>query len=188
MNKISLKLGNKNLKKNVSKKSKKKNSSQKGNLFSLDGTEVISPPHRSQDKIRIQSIDKFDLDGESFSKKKLVIKLTESTNAQNTATSSEEYVTEKEYSEVPIEEFGDALLRGMGWESDLEEDAKRGKEQSEMKDISNVSRIHPDGLGIGAKLNKDINVERSSFMPVAKIDKLTGTKVSEEKKEEAESR
>lgn len=42
--------------------------------------------------------------------------------------------------------------------------------------------LHPDGLGIGAKLNKAINVEEASFMPVVKIDKMTGTKVDDDKK------
>ncbi|CAI2025122.1 hypothetical protein SEUBUCD646_0H01910 [Saccharomyces eubayanus] len=184
MNKISLKLGNKNLKKNVSKKTKKKNSLQNTNLFNLDNAEITNLPRKSQNKIKIESIDKFDLDGGLLSKKKLVIKLEETANDQN--NNLEEYVTEKEYSEVPIEEFGDALLRGMGWESDSEKNAKKGKEQSKKNNVSNVLQTHPDGLGIGAKLNKEINVKEDLFMPVVKIDKVTGIKVDSNKKKEPE--
>ncbi|CAI4064977.1 hypothetical protein SUVZ_08G1820 [Saccharomyces uvarum] len=187
MNKISLKLGNKNLKKNVSKKTKKKNLLQNANLFKLDDTELANIPHKSRNKIKIESIDKFDLDGELSSRKKLVIKLEEIANDQKNDTYLEEYVTEKEYNEVPIEEFGDALLRGMGWESDSEENAKRGKQQSKQNNVLNVLRTHPDGLGIGAKLNKEINVEEDLFMPVVKIDKVTGIKVDRNEKKEPES-
>ncbi|CAI4036448.1 hypothetical protein SMKI_15G2930 [Saccharomyces mikatae IFO 1815] len=182
MNKISLKLGNKNLKKNITKKVKKKSSSQKVNLFNWENAEVTSISHKSQNKIKIQSIDKFDLDEESSLKKRLVIKLKENSNAKKNDTSLVEYVTEKEYSEVPFEEFGDALLRGMGWESD-EEDVKGGKEHNSKKDNADISRMHPDGLGIGAKLNKAISVKETTFMPVVKIDKSTGAKVNEDKKE-----
>lgn len=182
MSKISLKLGNKTLKKSVSKKTKKKTSSQKVNLFNWDNAEITSLPHKSQSKIKIQSIDKFDLDEKSSSGKKLVIKLSENADAKKNDAPLVEYVTEKEYSEVPIEEFGDALLRGMGWESDSEEDARGDNAQNRSKDVPNASRIHPDGLGIGAKLNKAINVEEASFMPVIKIDKITGSKVDGDKK------
>lgn len=111
-----------------------------------------------------------------------MIKLSENADTKKNDAPLVEYVTEKEYNEVPVEEFGDALLRGMGWESDSEQDSKGDKTQSRNKDVSNVSQIHPDGLGIGAKLNKAINVEEASFMPVVKIDKMTGTKVDDDKK------
>ncbi|CAI4802752.1 AKH_1a_G0049580.mRNA.1.CDS.1 [Saccharomyces cerevisiae] len=182
MSKFSLKLGSKTLKKNISKKTKKKNSLQKANLFDWDDAETASLSHKPQSKIKIQSIDKFDLDEESSSKKKLVIKLSENADTKKNDAPLVEYVTEKEYNEVPVEEFGDALLRGMGWESDSEQDSKGDMTQSRNKDVSNVSQIHPDGLGIGAKLNKAINVEEASFMPVVKIDKITATKVDDDKK------
>ncbi|CAI7348433.1 BBT_collapsed_G0051140.mRNA.1.CDS.1 [Saccharomyces cerevisiae] len=84
MSKFSLKLGSKTLKKNISKKTKKKNSLQKANLFDWDDAETASLSHKPQSKIKIQSIDKFDLDEESSSKKKLVIKLSENADTKKT--------------------------------------------------------------------------------------------------------
>ncbi|PVU94156.1 hypothetical protein BB561_002774 [Smittium simulii] len=49
-------------------------------------------------------------------------------------------VTEEDYDKVPVSEFGAALLRGMGWNDDLEDDKKNKHE-----------KIRPSLLGLGAK-------------------------------------
>lgn len=76
-------------------------------------------------------------------------------------------ITEKEeYDKVPVEEFGDALLRGMGWD---------GKEDE--RDSSDSAVPRPQFMGIGAKPlpNRNNNAkgkeQDDSYMPLIKVDK-----------------
>lgn len=106
------------------------------------------------------------------------------------------------YSRMPVEEFGAALLRGMGWNGDIED-----SESSKEKDADAVIR-RPALLGLGAKEVKDdtstdkklgswgIESARTgsknkkqerSYVPLVKVSKLTG-KVIEEASEKAQSR
>ena len=94
--------------------------------------------------------------------------------------------TEKEYDEVPVEEFGKALLRGMGWKSDNEEN--EGSSTNKKPVPPHEMKFHPDGLGIGAKVSamnndntKTSNRKRRSdqeiFMPIVRIDRKTGERI-----------
>lgn len=85
-----------------------------------------------------------------------------------------EITQEEEYEKVPIEDFGDALLRGMGWNGQDEQiaDAK----------VQKPPVPRPQYLGIGAKALPDHdtakkNDREASFMPVVKIDRSSGKKI-----------
>lgn len=84
-----------------------------------------------------------------------------------------EITKKEEYEKVPVEEFGEALLRGMGWD---------GKEDERNGGDSPAPRL--PFLGIGAKAlpnhnNNGRNKEQEdSYMPVVKVDKKSGEKVT----------
>lgn len=102
------------------------------------------------------------------------------------------------YNRMPVEEFGAALLRGMGWKGDLDD---TDKEKSEKID-NNVKRAALLGLGAkevteepvselgawgaSAKRPKSNRPERS-YVPLVKVSKSTG-KVIDDAKEKRSSR
>lgn len=85
-----------------------------------------------------------------------------------------EITNEEEYEEVPVEEFGEALLRGMGWDGT--------REDTDRKDHKSTKLPHQEGRplysGIGAKgsgSGKPLNrISESSFMPLVKVNRETG--------------
>lgn len=84
-----------------------------------------------------------------------------------------EVTREEEYEKVPVEEFGEALLRGMGW--DGREDERNNGDPPAPK---------PQFLGLGAKAMPKRNYkggnrdQEDTYMPVVKIDKKTGEKIT----------
>lgn len=81
----------------------------------------------------------------------------------------QEVTTMEEYNAVPVELFGEALLRGMGWDGEVV-DGNRN-ENEEMKSQNDVTRLkHPDNVGIGAT-KSNIKIGTSEFMPIKKIEK-----------------
>ncbi|CDO93015.1 unnamed protein product [Kluyveromyces dobzhanskii CBS 2104] len=85
-------------------------------------------------------------------------------NSTELPTTNQEDIPEKtneeEYEEVPVEGFGAALLRGMGWDP-LAETNGRPEKSSDTQEKS-----HPELLGIGAKATSASNSLRTSFMPL----------------------
>ncbi|SCV04494.1 LAME_0H18888g1_1 [Lachancea meyersii CBS 8951] len=90
-------------------------------------------------------------------------------------------VTEQEdYEDVPIEEFGNALLRGMGW--DGKNDNQKNPAPSKSAGVANpATKPRPSLLGLGAKSSqstlKDDRVALPTFLPVTKIDRKTGKRL-----------
>lgn len=87
-----------------------------------------------------------------------------------------EMTQEEEYENVPVEEFGDALLRGMGWDGRYDDDEARAFKEPHQKKLHlpNVSR--PDYAGIGAEVEpsggKLKNSQRDqTYLPIIKIKK-----------------
>jgi G patch domain/KOW motif-containing protein len=66
--------------------------------------------------------------------------------------------TFKEYQQMPIEEFGAALLRGMGYVEG--QSIGRGRSQYGVKELQEPTR-RPDRLGLGAQLHPDMNLKKS---------------------------
>lgn len=56
--------------------------------------------------------------------------------------------TEQNYSNIPVSEFGAAMLRGMGW---------KGPTDLKSKDDESVNKPRPERLGLGASEVKDLN-------------------------------
>lgn len=76
-----------------------------------------------------------------------------------------EKTNEEEYEEVPVEGFGTALLRGMGWDPSAENDS------SSEKSTLLHEKPHPELVGIGAKLTTASNSLRTAFMPLIRRKK-----------------
>ncbi|KAK6461312.1 DExH-box splicing factor binding site-domain-containing protein [Scheffersomyces coipomensis] len=79
--------------------------------------------------------------------------------------------SEEEYAKVPVEQFGEALLRGMGW---------TGEDEDDSKDNETLNQQRGPVLGIGAKpidakLYDDINGGSNSKLqaPLIRRDKFT---------------
>jgi hypothetical protein len=96
-----------------------------------------------------------------------------------------------EYASVPVEEFGDAMLRGMGWkDGETFGKAKKGAKPAQPRPVEK----RPALLGIGAKHDKAIAEELGSwgkgarggkavntaFTPVLMRNKVTGELLTEE--------
>jgi hypothetical protein len=110
--------------------------------------------------------------------------------------------TVADYDAVPIEEFGAAMLRGMGWKDGEAIGKKRGQQPVVQREI----KRRPELLGIGAKPAKALGIELGewgkhakkheraidkAYAPVVLKNKKTGELVTEEElktklKEQAE--
>ncbi|KAA8900184.1 DExH-box splicing factor binding site-domain-containing protein, partial [Sphaerosporella brunnea] len=105
------------------------------------------------------------------------------------------------YAAVPVEDFGAALLRGMGWKDGEELGGKQGK-AGDKSDKLRLVEERPAFLGIGAKLMAEIPKLESwgggdkkkggrrpdtTYIPVVKIDKKTGKPVDKQQIEEKPS-
>ncbi|QDS72879.1 hypothetical protein FKW77_007538 [Venturia effusa] len=99
--------------------------------------------------------------------------------------------TEADYDAVPIEEFGAAMLRGMGWKDGEAIGAKRGPKPV----VQRVIERRADLLGVGAKPAKALGIElgewgkhankheraiNKAYAPVVLKNKKTGELVTEE--------
>ncbi|SCU88556.1 LAMI_0D10528g1_1 [Lachancea mirantina] len=79
--------------------------------------------------------------------------------------------TQEEYEEVPIEEFGLALLRGMGWSG---EGVTSGHHKKRNKAVLPHQQARPEFSGLGSQVKFGGNqlVEKGeTFMPVRKVAK-----------------
>lgn len=135
------------------------------NIFNLEDKDEKSKNHNDQkgdvkrQKIRISEINSVDeVKKQEKDKYKLIIK-ADIHNDKNTEV--KEMTSIEEYEAVPIELFGEAMLRGMGW------DGKDGLETQ--KEGTSTKYLHPEGRGIGAKSNFTTDTE--SFMPILKVKK-----------------
>lgn len=115
-------------------------------------------------------------------------------------TSAPDMATLAEYDAVPVEQFGAAMLRGMGWKEGMGIGSNEGKKVTKDK----VPERRPALLGIGAKQEAAVADEMGAwgkaarkgkdpqiFAPVMLRDKKTGELFTEEemkKREEKEER
>lgn len=88
-----------------------------------------------------------------------------------------ETTTEEEYEAVPVEDFGKAMLRGMGWDSDEEDDSK---EQKKVKLPHEEAR--PLFMGIGAKAHskgrESSHTPDDSFLPIVRVNNRSGERAN----------
>ncbi|OCK96744.1 uncharacterized protein K441DRAFT_39499 [Cenococcum geophilum 1.58] len=104
--------------------------------------------------------------------------------------SAPDMATLEEYEAVPVEEFGAAFLRGMGWK----DGEQIGRRRAEQTSKPRLLERRPALLGIGAKEEAAVGVELGewgkgmkgkrkvdqSYNPVLLLNKETGEKLTEE--------
>ena len=154
-------------KKKSSNKNKKKRA--KSDLFGNESVDNKISKNESSDasnakkrqKIKLTEISQNDLIEKKPEKEQLVIKILNEDIKDDSTT--QEMATSIDYNSVPVEEFGAAMLRGMGWNGKSDNDSK--------SDTENISKdVHPDGVGIGAS-NDVTAIDTDSFMPLVKLNR-----------------
>lgn len=96
--------------------------------------------------------------------------LWENTPAANDDVSE---TTEESYAKVPVEKFGLAMLRGMGWKGNVSEIEKKKITKDE------ESKQRPLLLGLGAKpssiqLDPSYRFSSANYEPLTKVPKNSG--------------
>ncbi|SCW02866.1 LAFE_0F16006g1_1 [Lachancea fermentati] len=84
-----------------------------------------------------------------------------------------EETAQEEYEEVPIEEFGAALLRGMGWKEEDEDSTTNDKKK---KPILPHQQPRAELVGIGATPVANNTSRNQPFLPIVKVDRKSGEK------------
>lgn len=97
----------------------------------------------------------------------LVIKMEETLSDKNEQI--QKVTTLEEYDNVPVESFGEALLRGMGWDGKIDDNEKKPKQNVEDIKKEMLKAKHPDNLGIGATAT-GIEIDTTSFMPIKQVE------------------
>ncbi|SCU88591.1 LANO_0D02542g1_1 [Lachancea nothofagi CBS 11611] len=97
-------------------------------------------------------------------------RISNSINGPQNSSNLLEDTQQEDYDNVPIEKFGDALLRGMGWDGKAEHD-KISKSSS----AKAHNKLRPSLLGLGAKAVRSTQAEEkvkpALFLPVIKVPK-----------------
>lgn len=94
--------------------------------------------------------------------------------------------TLEDYEKIPVESFGAAMLRGMGWKEDKEDP----EEKSKKKPVIPVAQ-RTMYLGLGAKDdNKDRGLKpiNKSYIPIKKVNRETGDVIQEESRSNLRNR
>lgn len=86
-----------------------------------------------------------------------------------------EETAQEEYEEVPIEEFGAALLRGMGWKEEEEDSTANDKKK---KPILPHQQPRAELVGIGATPVANNTSKNQPFLPIVKVDRKSGEKMN----------
>lgn len=117
--------------------------------------------------------------------------LTEEDAFQNDVTEAPDMATLEDYNRVPVEQFGAAMLRGMGWKDGDGIGLNKGKKQEKSK----IPEPRPALLGIGAKEEAAVAQEMGTwgkaargkggkepviYNPILLRDKKTGEMFTEE--------
>jgi hypothetical protein len=125
------------------------------------GTEVAPEPVKEK-TIEEQALSA--LLGEKVDSGVIIPAITEEEAFHRDYDHAPDVPTEADYDAVPIEEFGAAMLRGMGWKDGEAIGKKRGQQPIKPR----VIERRPDLLGVGAKPAQALGVELGEWGSVAK--------------------
>lgn len=163
----------------------------------VEGTPVQEEPpprQKTEDELAIDA-----LLGRTTHDKSLTIAATEEEVFQNDVQSAPEMASLDDYARVPVEQFGAALLRGMGWKDGEGIGSQKGKKLP--KDVNKLPERRANLLGIGAKEDAALAAEMGAwgkgsrggkevkvYNPVLLKDKKTGEMFTEEELEKKKER
>jgi G-patch domain len=150
-----------------------------------NGHDTPSPQHKTEEELAMDA-----LLGNKPVRNRTIPTVSEEEAYRRDVEAAPEAPTLDQYMAVPVEEFGAALLRGMGWKDT--ETLSGSQEQHALKP-RNLER-RPALLGIGAKPASAVGIElgewgksargknakQESYNPVVLRNKVTGETVTEE--------
>lgn len=163
-------------------------------LEAVEKTQEVPPEPSAEASVAHKSEDEEAMDALLGRKKKselVVPALTEEDAFQNDVTEAPDMATLEDYTRVPVEQFGAAMLRGMGWKEGDGIGANKGKKQEKSK----IPERRPALLGIGAKEEAAVAQEMGTwgkaargkggkepviYNPILLKDKKTGEMFTEE--------
>ncbi|KAE9992090.1 hypothetical protein EG327_010191 [Venturia inaequalis] len=159
----------------------------------VDAAPKHEPPNE-QVGFKKRTVDEEALDsllGKAPTSNAIIPALTDQETFERDYDEAPDVPTEADYDAVPIEEFGAAMLRGMGWKDGDAIGKKRGQKPV----VQRVIERRADLLGVGAKPAKALGIElgewgkhankheraiNKAYAPVVLKNKKTGELVTEE--------
>ena len=148
--------------------------------------ETVQPAPKTDDQLALEAL----LGEKPKSTLVLPAVVTEEQAFKRDYDSAPDMATLEEYEAVPVEEFGAAFLRGMGWK----DGEQIGRRRAEQTSKPRLLERRPALLGIGAKEEAAVGIELGewgkgmkgkrkvdqSYNPVLLLNKETGEKLTEE--------
>jgi hypothetical protein len=163
-------------------------------LAEVEQTQEIAPEPTAEASVAKKTADEEAMDallGRTKKSELVVPALTEEDVFDNDVKEAPDMATLEDYNRVPVEQFGAAMLRGMGWKDGDGIGLNKGKEQEKSK----IPERRPALLGIGAKEEAAVAQEMGAwgkaargkggkepviYNPILLKDKKTGEMFTEE--------
>lgn len=154
---------------NVQKRAEDDTAQTNGNTASEAAEQNQEPPpgpngdasiqHKTEDELAMDA-----LLGKTTNKGLVLLAMTEEEAFERDYKDAPDMATLDDYARVPVEEFGAALLRGMGWKDGEGIGANRGQKVEKTK----IPQRRPALLGIGAKEEAAVAQEMGTWGKAAK--------------------
>lgn len=165
-------------------------------------TQEVAPEPNAEASVAVKSADEEAMDallGRTKKSELVVPAMTEEDAFQNDFTEAPDMATLEDYTRVPVEQFGAAMLRGMGWKDGDGIGVEKGKKVEKTK----IPERRPALLGIGAKEEAAVAQEMGAwgkaargkggkepvvYNPILLRDKKTGEMFTEEEAQKRKER
>lgn len=163
-------------------------------LAEVEQTQEVAPEPTAEASVAQKTADEEAMDallGRTKKSELVVPALTEEDVFDNDVKEAPDMATLEDYNRVPVEQFGAAMLRGMGWKDGDGIGLNKGKKQEKSK----IPERRPALLGIGAKEEAAVAQEMGAwgkaargkggkepviYNPILLRDKKTGEMFTEE--------
>lgn len=163
-------------------------------MAEAEQTQEVAPEPTAEASVAHKTEDEEAMDallGRTKKSELLIPAITEEDVFQNDVTEAPDMATLEDYTRVPVEQFGAAMLRGMGWKDGDGIGLNKGKRQEKSK----IPERRPALLGIGAKEEAAVAQEMGTwgkaargkggkepviYNPILLKDKKTGEMFTEE--------
>lgn len=163
-------------------------------MAEVEQTQEVAPEPTAEASVAHETEDEEAMDallGRTKKSELSIPAITEEDVFQNDVTEAPDMATLEDYTRVPVEQFGAAMLRGMGWKDGDGIGLNKGKKQEKSK----IPERRPALLGIGAKEEAAVAQEMGTwgkaargkggkepviYNPILLKDKKTGEMFTEE--------
>jgi hypothetical protein len=163
-------------------------------MAEAEQTQEVAPEPTAEASVALKTVDEEAMDallGRTKKSELVVPALTEEDVFDNDVKEAPDMATLEDYTRVPVEQFGAAMLRGMGWKDGDGIGLNKGRKQEKSK----IPERRPALLGIGAKEEAAVAQEMGAwgkaargkggkepviYNPILLKDKKTGEMFTEE--------